>query len=82
MEDVLYDDFMSSDIPAVAILCKLSCFLRLLEELLLQCHEMAVAVATFSQADDFDYMSSDSDGVSMIIVLLLRELNCLFVHAG
>lgn len=63
VEEIIYDDFTSSDIPAVAILCKISCFLRFLEELLLQCHEMAVASASFIQADDFDYVSSDSDGV-------------------
>lgn len=77
LEELLYDDFAASDVPAMAIVCKLSAFLRFLEELLLQCQELAVAEAEFAQVDNDSGDSSDSDQVQSYSFYLDYSYNSL-----
>ena len=66
VEDLIGDDFHHLvEVPSVIIVSRVASFLRYLEDLLSQCHAMAMVDATFAKAEELDDESgSDSDSSS------------------
>lgn len=62
VEDLLYDDLTNSDRPCIALInSHLGSFLRILEELLLQCHELALEHSVFVVSTEKESVSDSED---------------------
>lgn len=61
IEDLLYEDLNATTVSIAIITSKVTSFLKILEELLIQIHEMAIQQATFSIPEDREIPESESE---------------------
>eukprot|EP01042_Synura_sphagnicola_P022517 gene22517-28679_t len=75
-EELLYDDFSSLSPSVAVIMSKVGAFVRLLEELLLQVHELALSQATFTLPEDrSDSSDAEADDSDVAAKLRLMQLS-------